>query len=68
MESEDTTLPNLILIDSFAEAIRQGVFTPDDGIGYYATEKEESKIVISFDRLAINDWPKKWTHVSWYNK
>ena len=38
------------------------MFTPDDGIGFYGTNTEESKIV------CWDFTDEKFTHIYWYNK
>ena len=58
------TLPNWL------EAVNLGMFIDYDGFGYYATEKEESSImVIPSDVISSSFKSPDWaTHVVWYNR
>lgn len=54
---------DLMTIKEWNEAVKCGMITSDDGIGYYATSEEFSK--------QWNCWGFKpgWaTHVVWFNK
>jgi hypothetical protein len=67
MNNKMMPIPNygdLMLIQDFIECVQTQLFSPDDGVGYYATEKE-------YDEKACV-WAVKspvWaTHVIWFNK
>lgn len=45
------------------EQVRNGMFTPDDGIGYWATETKMRPDTDCFDGC-----PEWATHVVWFNK
>lgn len=55
---------DLMPIADFVECVQTSLFCPDDGIGYYATEKEydENSCV-----WAVKS-PSWATHVVWFNK
>ena len=57
-------------IEDFKEGVIFGMFTDDDGFGYYATDTEVSDCEIEFwdfdkDNYNVPEWA---THVVWYNK
>lgn len=51
-------------LKDFAELVRLGVFTPDDGSGYWATDREYSDQHI-WDSTVRPRWA---THVMWFSK
>lgn len=51
----------------FQKAVRHTAFHPDDGIGFLATEIEESNISV-WDIADWTEWPEWATYVVWYNK
>lgn len=55
-------------IDEFKSSVKSGLFTNDDGHGYYATNKEESDIIVRLTEIKNGRIREEWTHVCWYNK
>jgi hypothetical protein len=55
-------------IEEFVECCRTGLFTNDDGSGYYATAEGVSHIPAR-PRDMVRDLPLKgFTHIAWFNK
>lgn len=55
-------------VGDFVSSVKSGMFTNDDGHGYYATDKEQSDIRVRLARIRNNRIRTEWTHVCWYNK
>ena len=53
--------------ESWREAVCAGGFIHEDGIGFLATETEESNISI-WSIANWLEWPKWATYVVWYNR
>lgn len=49
----------------FVSSVQDGILTPDDGSGRFATETEMFKGTDCFD---FKNRPKEATHVVWFNK
>ena len=60
----------LIKIEDFREDMCVGCLSDYDGIGYYATLTEKSRLPFKFFDLDDYEITKKYkfTHVLWYNK
>ena len=56
---------DMIPLNEFVSCVKSNVFTPDDGIGHWATETEED---VDTDVLSGDPKPDWATHVMWYNK
>lgn len=51
-------------IEEFLNSVKMKAYTPDDGIGFFATATHESDLQVWCPDLA----PSWATHVVWYNK
>ena len=60
----------LILYKKFVDYMMSCSITDDDGIGYYATATESSRLPFKFFDLDDEKKLKKYkfTHILWYNK
>ena len=60
---------DLLTMDEFEEAVREGFFIDYDGFGHPATEATMDGSVLlkpsTFDRSKLDP---QWTHVNWYNR
>jgi hypothetical protein len=67
---DEKTDGELIPYEKFADYIMSFSITDDDGIGYYATATERSRLLFNFfDLDGIKKLKKyKFTHILWYNK
>ena len=63
-----TDYGDLFTLDEFAELCKGGVVANDDGIGYYATDKEMSTYAIKPSEFETGKVDKSYTHVIWFNK
>jgi len=55
-------------ISDFVSSVKSGMFTNDDGHGYYATNYEQSDIRVRLAGVKNGKVREEWTHVCWYNK
>lgn len=57
-------------LDDFVGDCKMGMFTDDDGHGYYATKTEMSNKLVDLRNMYRDNYDKdpKWTHVVWFNK
>ena len=66
----DDSFGELIPFDLFTDYMVNGSICSDDGIGYYATETEKSRLPFKFfdfdDEKKLKKY--KFTHIMWYNK
>ena len=55
--------------DEFVRGVESGVFTDDDGHGYFATDTTVSEILVLPSEVGSYGWaPPDWvTHVLWIN-
>lgn len=53
---------DLMTLSEWEECVNAGCFIPDDGVGYYGTEKSYSYKYDSFGEPPVGA-----THVHWYN-
>lgn len=60
-ESEDGV--DIMSVKEFATNVVCGVFTPEDGVGYWGNETRYSRKFYCFDLP-----PKEATHCHWFNK
>lgn len=51
-------------VDEFQDAVASGLFTSDDGTGYYASDK----LMVRGLRVDLSNIRKDFTHVVWFNK
>lgn len=58
----------LMTFEEFKISAKYGIFTDDDGYGYYATSDKVSNVYINFSDVLNNTVPEWVTHVCWYNK
>lgn len=59
---------DVMTLDEFVEAVKQGVFVNDDGSGYYATATEMSDVPAVPSEIRKGLLQPGFTHVAWFNK
>lgn len=59
---------DLMTMEDFKGCVEGGGFIDYDGFGYYATEKEQSNIVIYPSDIKNNKVREEFSHVKWYNR
>ena len=66
----DDSFGELIPFNLFSDYVVNGSIHNDDGIGYYATETEKSRLQFKFFDFDDENKLKKYkfTHIMWYNK
>ena len=66
----DDSFGELIPFNLFTDYMVNGSICSDDGIGYYATETEKSRLPFKFFDFDDDKKLKKYkfTHIMWYNK
>ena len=55
-------------MEAFIELVNDGIFTVDDGFGYYATEDAKSDIYIYPSDIQEKIYRSDFTHIIWLNK
>ena len=55
-------------LENFIDCCKSGVFIDYDGFGHYATNKEESNILIKPSDIKAKKYREDFTHVVWYNR
>jgi len=56
---------DLMSVEDFVACVKGGMFVPDDGIGYFATETEYDEKSCVWDKQNAPSWA---TNVIWFNK
>lgn len=59
---------DLMTIEEFVDGVEHGLFTDDDGKGFYATEDEMTDIEVPISDVREGIYGHRWTHVIWFNK
>lgn len=59
---------DMMPFEEFLEIVRSGGFINDDGYGFYATETQQTNIVIVPSNIIDGVYRKDFTHVIWYNR
>ena len=55
-------------MEEFKKMVNDGIFTDDDGYGYYATETSKSDVFIYPSDITENLIRVDFSHVIWFNK
>lgn len=55
-------------IREFVECCKEGLFIDYDGVGYYATDDQESDIFILPSHVSMGMVRTDFTHVIWFNR
>jgi hypothetical protein len=59
---------NTLTIEDFIKNCENGIFTDENGIGYYATDNAKSNILAYPSDFNDKDYRTDFTHIIWFNK
>ena len=59
---------HLMTVDAFVADVKAGNYIDYDGMGYYATETEMSRLRARPSVMVTGEVSKTFTHVAWFNK
>ena len=59
---------DLMTLETFVSYCKERFFINYDGHGYYATEDEQSHMVVLPSHVKSGVYRKDFTHIKWYNK
>ncbi len=59
---------DLMTAEDFIDTCMSGGFIDYDGHGYYATDREMSRIKVTPSMVKADGFVVGWTHVVWFNR